>query len=169
MVMLDHMDDCLTPMIWESLLERLYWCCKESEGLVTIVLMPQPLDDAWRHNYFVPSICSTGKHSNVSERSWTLSLPHRELDLVEILEDGLGYAGFLKHSRVYTRVPAQKTAYGWLLTIFGWFSSLQHSCCAVWYLWWYFSSHNSVSNVLMKMPWWSVGGSFQDVKTKGEH
>ena len=38
----------------------------------------------------------------------------------------------------------------------------------VWYLWWCSSSHNSVSNVLMKMPWWFVGGSFQDAQTKGE-
>ena len=38
----------------------------------------------------------------------------------------------------------------------------------VWYLWWCSSSLNSVSNVLMKMPWWFVGKSVQDAQTKGE-
>ena len=121
-------------LVWYSLLERLYWSCKESEDLVNIML--QPLDDSWRHNYFVLSICILGKHSNISERSWTLSFFSQEDQI------------WLKYRRWYwiRRFPeTQSRIYASLCTknrvcliadisLFG-VSSLQHSCSAVWYLW----------------------------------
>ena len=68
----------------DDVLERMYWCCKESEDLDTNVLMLQPLDDAWRYNYIVLSICIPGNYSNISESCWTLSLPHKGSVLVKM-------------------------------------------------------------------------------------
>ena len=102
-------------------------------------------------NYIVLSICIPGKHSKPQkEAEHCLCLTEDQICIK--LEDGIGYVGFLKHSRVYTRVHAQKTAYVWLLTFFYLESTLFSTAAVlfgisdtVWYLWWCSSSHNSIS------------------------
>ena len=174
MVMLDHMDDYLTHIWrWCSGMERMYWCCKESEDLDTNVLMLPPLDDAWRHNYSVLSVVQGSSQISQKEAEHWLFLTENQIWLK--FRRWLGIRGFPEtQSRMYAssctenRVCLIADNFCLESALFSTTAVLYGISDTVWYFWWCSSSHNSVSNVLMKMPWWFVGGSFQDAQTKGE-
>ena len=83
-----------------------------------------------------------GKHSNISDKSWELSLPLRRSDLLKfkILN---WIRGFHKgQSRIYRKLRMGFCWHNFLGRHF------QNSCSGVGYLWWCSSSHISISSLI---------------------